>query len=44
MSRKILFENYPDLATMYGNVALIYGSIGEYAKALLLFEKPLRIR
>lgn len=39
-----LTEDYPDLAEPYNNVAVLYASSGEYAKARSALEQALRLR
>jgi tetratricopeptide (TPR) repeat protein len=39
-----LNEDYPDLAEPYNNVAVLYASSGEYAKARSALEQALRLR
>ena len=39
-----LTEDYPDLAEPYNNLAVLYASSGEYAKARAALEQALRLR
>jgi tetratricopeptide (TPR) repeat protein len=39
-----LTEDYPDLAEPYNNLAVLYASAGEYAKARAALEQALRLR
>ena len=39
-----LTEDYPDLAEPYNNLAVLYASSGEYAKARSALEQALRLR
>ena len=41
ISGKFFQKNDPDRATMYGNLAIVYDSIGEHTQAILLFENSL---
>ena len=39
-----LTEDYPDLAEPYNNLAVLYASSGDYAKARAALEQALRLR
>ena len=41
---KLLPPNHPDLLTTFGNIAEIYNSIGNYAKARTYYERSLEIQ
>ena len=44
IEKKSLPANHPSLATSYNNIGGVYGSMGEYSKALSFMDRALKIR
>ena len=44
MRQAVLPATHPDIATSFGNIAIVYDSKGEYDKALEMHEKALAMR
>lgn len=44
ISKKVLRENHPNIATNYNNIGTVYDIQGDYKEALNLFQKALEIK